>query len=59
MTSRIKLPTETINKVAAVFGVTPEEYVALSRSISLGHTVCAHFEGTEDNGKVSVFSLAR
>ena len=58
MINKIKLPTETINKVAAVFGVSPEEYVALSRSISLGHSVCAHFEGTEDDGKTSVFSLA-
>jgi hypothetical protein len=58
MITKIKLPTETINKVAAVFGVSPEEYVALSRSISSGHSVCAHFEGTEDNGRISVFSLA-
>ena len=57
MIERIKLPTETINKVAAVFGVSPEEYVALSRAISLGHSVCAHFEGTECDGKISVFSL--
>jgi plasmid maintenance system antidote protein VapI len=57
MIERIKLPTETINKVAAVFGVSPEEYIALSRSISLGYSVCAHFEGTESDGKISVFSL--
>lgn len=54
----IKLPTELINKVAASCGQTPEEYVALSRSISCGRVVCAHFEGTEDDGATSVFSFA-
>ena len=57
MNDKIKLPTETINKVAAAFGVSPEEYIALSRSISLGRSVCAHFEGTENDGKISVFSF--
>lgn len=56
--NKIKLPTALINKVAKAFGTTPEEYIALSRSISSGHAVCAHFEGTEDNGAVSVFSLS-
>lgn len=54
----IKLPTDLLNKVAASCGQTPEEYIALSRAITCGHVVCAHFEGTEDNGKVSVFSLS-
>lgn len=55
---KIKLPTAILNKVAAAFGVSPEEYIALSRSISSGRTVCAHFEGTEDNGAISVFSIS-
>lgn len=54
----IKLPTAVINRVAAACGQTPEEYVALSRTISCGHTVCAHFQGTEDNGATSVFLLS-
>ena len=54
----IKLPTVIINKVAAACGQTPEEYVALSRTISCGHKVCAHFEGTESNGTISVFLLS-
>ena len=53
----IKLPTETINKVAASCGQTPEEYISLSRTISSGHKVCAHFLRTEDNGAISVFYL--
>lgn len=54
----IKLPTATINKVAKAFGVTPEEYISMSRTISSGRSVCAHFKGTEANGTISVFSLS-
>ena len=54
----IKLPTDTINKVAASCGQTPEEYISLSRTISSGHAVCAHFLRTEQGGTISVFSLS-
>lgn len=58
MKEMIKLPTDLLNKVAAACGQTPEEYIALSRAITCGRAVCAHFEGLEDNGRISVFSLS-
>ena len=53
----IKLPTALLAKVASAAGMSQEEYIAYSRSISCGFEVCAHFENTE--GELSVFSLAR
>ena len=54
----IKYPTAIINAAATEAGTTAEEYVAKTRSFFLGRVVCAHFEGTEDGGATSVFSLS-
>ena len=54
----IKYPTAIINAAATEAGTTAEEYVAKTRSFFLGRIVCAHFEGTEDGGATSVFSLS-
>lgn len=53
---KIKVVTELINKVAAKYGISPEEYIADSCSVSSGHRVCAHFDGIE--GNLSVFSIS-
>jgi len=53
----IKYPTKLINDAARDAGMTPEEYVAQTRSFFAGREVYAHFIGTEQSGRVSVFSL--
>lgn len=53
----IKVNTILVNKVASKYGVSPEQYIADSMSVSSGHRVCAHYEGTE--GDLSVFSISR
>lgn len=53
----IKLPTRDLSIAAAERNQTPEEYIAESRSLFSGHKVCAHFEGYEQDGAISVFSL--
>ena len=54
---KIKVSTILVNKVASKYGVSPEEYISDSLSISYGHRVCAHYEGEE--GDLSVFSIHR
>ena len=53
----MKIATAIVNAAAASRGFSPEEYISRLASISGGHRVCAHFEGMEDNGLVSVFSF--
>lgn len=53
----IKVNTILVNKVASKYGVSPEEYIADSLSVSSGQTVCAHYIGAE--GDLSVFSISR
>lgn len=50
---KIKVNTTLVTKVAAKYGVSPEQYISDSLSVSYGHRVCAHFQTEE--GEYSVF----
>lgn len=54
----LKISTQTVNDAASARGFTPEEYVARLATISNGRKMCAHFEGTEAGGTVSIFSIS-
>ncbi len=53
----VRIDTATINAAAKDSGITPEQYIAWSKSFFAGRKVYAHFERFEKNGTVSVFSV--
>ena len=54
---KIKVNTTLVTKVAAKYGVSPEQYISDSLSVSYGHRVCAHFQTEEGEYSVFEFSL--
>ena len=47
MITTIKLPTETINKVAAVFGVSPEEYARCASYLDFSEIAHGYYQSPE------------